>query len=526
VDSLTEEVEIDHTLPTFNDRLADGSRKYTNDTLGQNQYREDRADMSKIRIGKTKLIGKMLSRLDKIIEDELLCHPQFAKLEKDKAMVGMYQLIGSIAGGSGSAQSIAKVLKLVNLKQTDGDLFKHTKELRESIADVDKLDPDPRKILDKIYSALTVLSVDQNIFQQKLRDTFAKPDWPAYNVFLEEVENEYRNRSTISKLQDREEGLIVNRAEALAMECWNCGGNHRSNTCPKPRTKCGKCGMSGHLKKYHEAVERVRQNRKPAAEESTPNSNTSSISSKSTTKSNKSTSRAKILKHASALIASLAESEGVTMDQPVAGKVSAEEEEEEEEEESEDEAYAQAGFVYAMEGAESSDTIEVHMSTAGEPLVNCDTGCIGASVFKPEMESLLKDIKTGGRKIYGVNGGSTPLQPSKQGKLANFGPALITADAADNLLSVLEVCKSTDGKFVGDKQKIDFFDSGRNHMFRAHNDGTGWKVPASVLKTASLEYGVQAYTQTIVHPPEDSSSEDGDDPPPPQLRRQHKTRAG
>jgi hypothetical protein len=197
----------------------------------------------------------MLSCVDAQILDMLITAPNYEENFRNRNALEIYHSLVQVCVGRGAVSVYAIILQLLNLKQ-DGAYTKFEKRFKELVREINA-QGNEAELLQMIYIALFITSLDQQKFKDKLRDVYGQQVWPDFEVFSLELHNYDESVDRVNSfIKDNNDGRIqanvVKDGGATPPNiCWNCAkAGHRRFDCPNEPHVCSLCIRKGHLEKY------------------------------------------------------------------------------------------------------------------------------------------------------------------------------------------------------------------------------------------------------------------------------------
>ena len=448
--------------------------KYPDDARGDKLFERDNDKYEKFMDQKKKLMSKLISTMDKEVYDDVTNDQTFKTIMKDFMLHELWQLMEQCCVGRGAVSIYTTITRLLKLRQEGDQFVSYNKAFTELTVDLGQQGT-PDVILKKILNALYVIGLNQEQFKDILTPIYGTMDWKDRDALSKELttyaEATTRMKSLLSK--DNLNGVVsANKSEYVG--CYNCGSSsHMKNKCTKDPHKCSKCGMFGHLEKY------CRKGSKKETEESSdevdePKTSKDKKRTRKTFKGNKAKARERVLQKVMAKLCDLEEDSGDD------DEFSNDDDDDDEDEKSVVGCMTKCCF-------HDLENVVAMNAKAEERLFKIDSGCRGAHVLTKDT-TLMEEIDMSKWKkipmVHGISGDG--IATTKAGRLGSLdGIALVTPEADSDLLSLMELVKSCNGTFHGDKTKLIVKNGEGNVMLSAKNLGDDfWSVTESDLASS------------------------------------------
>ena len=338
-------------------------------------------------------------------------------------------------------------------------------------------------VLDMVFNALFILGLNQEQFKEKLTTVYGRQVWPDFDVLSGELHMYAESTERMKAIQkEHNDGKVSAFALTPALMqagepnrgCWTCGGiDHIKRDCPKAGVirdhRCSKCCRQGHLEKFCRGEG---SDGRSSATGKKSSVKTTTYGKKSVP-SNKSARTQKVLKEALARL--------ITMDADEDEDTPQNDRETELDVDDDDGASEDPDDVFftgcatcALEDNQDLDPpmlVQALLSRSRRLII--DSGCRGAHVVSSEG-LVQKTVDTSSWKrlpvVRGISGHQ--IKTTEVGTLPGLdGLALVTPDAEESLLSLMELVKHNGGNFSGNSQKLTVTDGHGNTVLVATNTG-------------------------------------------------------
>lgn len=467
---------------------------------------------------KMRLWGTLEMYLDDALQSAVKNHADYRNAQRANDTRRLMNIVKECATGEGTTTIYALASKFFGMIQTDATregFYNYYDQYQKVVEEMKRASQNnPDKLLTALYNARFVAGLKKSMFKLTVEQMSRQKDWPDYQTLFNELATQLNNKHGVKGLFDfdeNEEGIITveaaktkwhhpRTADNPVRTCFNCGmqTTHRSAECPKPPTKCGKCGKRGHKDEFCMLAQRGSVGTQMASDDDLrPETNrTNYRPNRPLSRNDRSRPNNKRL--TKIRFTRTENSTGYADDKDDDARTHDDDDPLHETEDIVDEIDNDI-YSYRIHMIENENNIQQsqdeiicsrkHLEIehtksvdTDNELLAVDTGCIGSG-HVVRNKDLLSNINPGvTMKVQGYDGQSTTI--TTVGTVQGLGKAAHVPDAPNNLINVRKLCQEIGGNFKGDANSITIYDRNNKVYAIAKDHGDGFlSVPYKDIKT-------------------------------------------
>eukprot|EP00981_Chlorochromonas_danica_P005072 scaffold1029_cov164-Ochromonas_danica.AAC.4 len=218
-----------------------------------------------------RLWGTLEMYLDDALQSAVKNHAEYRNAQLTNDTRKLMNIVKECATGEGTTTIYALASKFFGMTQVDATregFHNYYDQFQKTVDEMKRVSQNNSdKLLTALYNARFVAGLKKSMFKLTVEQMSRQKDWPDYQTLFNELATQLNNKHGVKGLLDfeeKEEGIITIEAARTTKwypktadnnplrTCFNCGiqTTHRSAECPKPPTKCGKCGKRGHKDEF------------------------------------------------------------------------------------------------------------------------------------------------------------------------------------------------------------------------------------------------------------------------------------